>query len=623
MINKPFLIIFFSPLFIHCFSQTNGKGKEFAQPDLQTDSFKYVDALNRAAISMREKNPDSIFYYAKEAREIAERLDYSKGTASAMNNLGIVYAYHNNPQLALHYFNDAYNLYQNNQDTVNEAMLLMNMSLVLVSHDKKEKAFTYINKALLLENKLSNDSLTALVSANYILNFVDTIPKEQSKSYLEKAKLSAARCNNERITLLTNEAAAAIYFQNHQPDSAISLLQEMLAEAVKEGSPHQRLGILEQLGNYFFKTDTLKALPYFKQALDIAESGNYDVVAKRICGKVYNFYASRKDVANTALYAAKLIKLNRDEEARNNISGIDYLEYALKDQQLEEANIKNRNREIIIIALSTAAVLFIVLLSFIYRLYRLKKEHAATLQKLNIAVLRKNEQLQSNHAFNNTIISILAHDFRQPLIAIGTLSTLLKNIHSLSQERLDTLIETMEDSAETSLASFKNILQYIKPQLAGFVYEPASFNLQTLINEVVQPFLDTAEKHHIKLQNMVAENVKIEADKEMIQFINRNLIHNAVKFAPQNSTVTISAKVVDKEIIVSVDDEGKGISKDSLAHLFYFKNETAFEQRKEKGAGVALIICKDLIERMNGRIWAENSKEKGAIFCYALPLEAI
>jgi signal transduction histidine kinase len=585
------------------------------------DSLVYVDSLNHAGTLLHEKDPDSTFYFAKEARTIAQRLNYQKGIAASLNNLGIVFAYHNNPQLALHYFNDAYNIYQNIHDTGSIEMLLMNMSLVLSNHGKKDKAFTYMNKALSLSGMHSCDSITALVLSNFILNFIDTIPKDTANKYLAKAKNIFNKSNDLQIQLLVQQANAAVYFHNNQSDSAVALLHTTLSDALAGGDNYQSINILAELGNYYFKSDTAKALPFFKQALGIAESKNYNVIAKRISGRLYNFYTAQKNIANTSIYAAKLIQLNRDEEARNNISGVDYLEYALKDKQLEEAVIKNKKHKITIIGLSIASVLFLALIIFIYLLYRLNRLHAATLLQLNRIVTRKNEQLQSNHAFNNTIISILAHDFRQPLIAIGTLSTLLKNIHSLPQQRLDKLIETMEESAETSLSSFKNILQYIKPQLAGFVYEPVSFNLQILVDEVVHPFLDTAKQHHITLQNMVAENIRIEADKEMIQFINRNLIHNAVKFSPEHSTITISAKTVGKEIIVSIDDEGRGIQPDTLHNLFYFKNESEFDNRKNKGAGIALIICKDLIERMNGRIWAENAKEKGAVFYYALPVE--
>jgi K+-sensing histidine kinase KdpD len=68
-----------------------------------------------------------------------------------------------------------------------------------------------------------------------------------------------------------------------------------------------------------------------------------------------------------------------------------------------------------------------------------------------------------------------------------------------------------------------------------------------------------------------------------------------------------------------VQDEGKGISPEKLGSIFNFKAEMRYSNEKEKGAGVALMICKDFIEKMSGRIWAENAKEKGAAFCYALP----
>jgi K+-sensing histidine kinase KdpD len=104
-----------------------------------------------------------------------------------------------------------------------------------------------------------------------------------------------------------------------------------------------------------------------------------------------------------------------------------------------------------------------------------------------------------------------------------------------------------------------------------------------------------------------------------LQFINRNLIHNALKFSPEHGAITVSAEVGPTETIVCIRDEGKGINPEKLPQLFNFKSELQYDNDKEKGAGVALMICKDFADRMRGRIWAENGAGKGAVFCYALP----
>jgi K+-sensing histidine kinase KdpD len=144
-------------------------------------------------------------------------------------------------------------------------------------------------------------------------------------------------------------------------------------------------------------------------------------------------------------------------------------------------------------------------------------------------------------------------------------------------------------------------------------------SLKELIDEALLPFNLMAEGYHLKFINNVDSNVIIQADKELVQFIHRNFIHNAIKFSPQYATISISATVHPGETTICVQDEGKGISPEKLGSIFNFKAEMRYSNEKEKGAGVALMICKDFIEKMSGRIWAENAKEKGAAFCYTLP----
>ena len=255
------------------------------------------------------------------------------------------------------------------------------------------------------------------------------------------------------------------------------------------------------------------------------------------------------------------------------------------------------------------------------QLYRLRGKNAVTLEALNTAVNEQNEQLQQKHAFNNKLVSLLAHDFRQPIITAKNLAILLKEPDVFTPEELQQIIASIEVSSDTAIDIFENILQWIKRQLSGFHYEPVPLGLRDLVDQALHPFIPLGADQHITLINTVAETITIHADRELLQFVNRNFIHNAIKFSPAYSTITVSAEVTHSEVIVCVRDEGKGINPEKLPQLFDFKKELRYDNDKEKGAGVALMISKDFIDRMFGRIWAENAGGKGAVFCYALPNE--
>ncbi|MGF7038350.1 ATP-binding protein [Mucilaginibacter lappiensis] len=584
-----------------------------------TDSIKHVDALNRLGILMYESNVDSAFYYAKRARSIAERLKYQQGIADALNVLGIVYDLKGNLQLSLRYYNDAYNHYLAIHDSSNVVQALMNIGLVFNENKEDNKAIEFLNKASYLGSKLKKDSIMSLVLCNYLMMYPAEIPKDSLSIYLDQARQIATRYKDNRVLLAIDQIQAQLYLKNNEREKGISLLQKAVTEGIAMDLNYLSLDIIQSLGDLYHDTDTNKAVGYYKQGLYIAELRGYHWYEKLFGKKLYDIYISQNNLREVKQYSAKLLKLYDDEELFTNTSGFDYIDYALKDQELEATTIRSENRQVLMMVFGILFLLTVLTVLFVYRLYRLKQKHTVTLESLNRSVQLRNEKLEIDHGFNNRLVSILAHDFRQPIGTLKTLATVLKDTDSFTREELMELVDTMEHSSNISLEIFENILQWIKQQLSGFSYQPVSMSLKELIDEALQPFNLMGEEYHLKFINNVDSDVIIQADKELVQFIHRNFIHNAIKFSPQYSTISISATVHPGETTVCVQDEGKGISPEKLGSIFNLKAEMRYSNEKEKGAGVALMICKDFIEKMSGRIWAENAKEKGAAFCYALP----
>ncbi|MEN0052605.1 MAG: tetratricopeptide repeat-containing sensor histidine kinase [Mucilaginibacter sp.] len=584
-----------------------------------TDSIHYVDALNRLGLLMYESNVDSAFYCAKRARSIAERLKYQQGIADALNTLGVVYDLKGNLQLSLRYYNDAYNHYLALQDSSNVVQTLMNIGLVFNENKEDKKAIKIFNKAINLGNKIQRDSIMSLVLCNYLFLYPDQVPKDSAVNYLNKARQIALHYKDNRSLLEVDEIQALLYLKNNQRDKGIGLLQKAADEAIAMGLNYFSLDIIMSLGELYHNSDTNKAIDYYKQGLGIADLKGYHMYQKVFGKKLYDIYITQNNLSQVQFYSEKLLKLYDDEEQFTNTSGFDYIDYALKDQQLEAVIIKSQTKKMLIIVLGILLMITAVAVLFIYRLYRLKKKHTVTLEALNRSVVLRNKKLEIDHEFNNRLVSILAHDFRQPIGTLKTLAAVLKEADSFTHEELMDLVDAMEHSSTVSLEIFENILQWIKQQLSGFNYQPMPLSLKDLVDEALKPFNLIAEEYQLKFINTIDHDVVIHADKELLQFINRNFIHNAIKFSPRDSTISISAAMHPGETTICVQDEGEGISSEKIGSIFNFKSEMRYSNEKEKGAGVALMICKDFIEKMSGRIWAENGGKKGAAFCYALP----
>jgi len=583
------------------------------------DSTGYVDALNRLSMLSHLKSADSCFYYAEKAMAIGNRLQYKQGQADALNNMAIVYAIKTNTYLAAKYFNDALGLYRELKDSSNECQVIMNQGVILTIENKRKEGLEYFRQAYKLGEKLSKDSIQELVILNMI-QVDSTLSADSVRGLLSHARSIARRYNDERAMLVCFETEATQLLKSGRKNDAVNLLKNSVHYADSIGCEYERMNIYITLGDILIGDSTKEALQYYNNALNTSSLNGYTDFITASAEKLYDYYTSAKDTSHANKYAAVLLKEYRDYQNYVQQSGFSYLDYAL--QQKELATVKNNStvKKTVIIILSVLSATIIALLFFMMRAQQSRKKYVELLKQRNEQAGSRNAELQYKNEFNNRLISLLAHDFRQPLAAVKGMMALLKEPGALSKAEMDFLVSKIETSSDTSLEIFDNILHWIKKQVSGFVYEPTAMQLKELVDEAGRTLQYVTDKFSIVIVNNITDATTIMADKEMLQFVNRNLIHNAIKFSPSNATVSISAYKSAGEIVVAVKDQGKGMTKEKLDSLFNIFSKTQYASDKEKGSGVALVICKDFLERMNGRIWAESEPGKGTTFLYALPL---
>ncbi len=584
------------------------------------DSIQYVDALNRLALLAHLKSVDSCFLYAEKAKNIADRLKYKKGDADALNTIGIVYAIKTNTYLATKYFNQALNIYKDIGDSSNQCQLIMNLGVVLTIDKKPAEALDYFKTAYKIGNTLSHDSIQSIVIIN-LISADTTLSTDSVFTLLKHAKAIGSKYHDERILLVCNETQASLLIKQDKRGDAIELLQNSILYADSIGCEYERMNIYITLGDILIKDDSKQAIQYYSDVLKTSSTDGYTDYITASAGKLYDYYISIKDTIHANQYADLLLKEYRDYQQFVQQSGISYLDYALKDKELENVKANSEVRRDALIIVSILTVIIMILLFFMLLSIRSRKKFVELLKQRNEMAQSRNTELHNKNEFNNRLISLLAHDFRQPLAAVKGMMTLLREPGALSKEELDHLVANIERSSNTSLEIFDNILHWIKKQVSGFIYEPADMPLKELVEEAARSLQYITDKFNITIKNEVADGTTITADKEMLQFVNRNLIHNAIKFSPANSAVTINAIKNEKGIIVLVKDEGKGMTKEKVDSLFNIFSKTQYTSDKEKGSGVALVICKEFIERMSGHIWAESEPGKGTTFLYSLPLK--
>jgi signal transduction histidine kinase len=119
----------------------------------------------------------------------------------------------------------------------------------------------------------------------------------------------------------------------------------------------------------------------------------------------------------------------------------------------------------------------------------------------------------------------------------------------------------------------------------------------------------------------VDPNLRVYADKDMIAVVLRNLVFNAIKFSVKGSSISLRASLTGSNVRVDVIDSGIGIAEESINKLFALDKNTMTQGTEgETGTGLGLVLCKEFIEKNDGRIWVESKLGKGSIFTFVLPV---
>ncbi len=243
------------------------------------------------------------------------------------------------------------------------------------------------------------------------------------------------------------------------------------------------------------------------------------------------------------------------------------------------------------------------------------------LQEQNALLQEKNSQLQELNASKDKFFSIISHDLRSPFQVLLSLTQLLgDHLEMYSQEKIRTSVGHMRTSAEKLYALLENLLTWSRIQRGMMDYQPQHINVSSIIAQNVNLFIVNAEQKQITLSNSVQEELIVYADDNMVDAIIRNLISNALKFTHAGGNIIVSATHNEKDVQTAVADTGTGMNAETIAKLFRLDVKyQGVGTAGEKGTGLGLNLCKDLVEKNGGAIWVESEIEKGSTFTFTLP----
>jgi len=248
------------------------------------------------------------------------------------------------------------------------------------------------------------------------------------------------------------------------------------------------------------------------------------------------------------------------------------------------------------------------------------------LREEKIEIEEKRKQLEELNATKDKFFSIIAHDLKNPFnTVIGLSELLLYRYESYDEEKIKEFIGQIHQFSSNAYNLLDNLLQWARSQTGRIKVNPEIVNIKELVDENFNLLKNKAYEKDIKLKSEVDENIYSFADKNMINTVIRNLISNAIKFTPENGMVKVSAADYNNYYSkIEVEDNGIGISEEDIPKLFELTtNYTTEGTNEEKGTGLGLILCKEFVEKNEGKIWIEPKKTSGTIFKFTLPKKSL
>lgn len=233
----------------------------------------------------------------------------------------------------------------------------------------------------------------------------------------------------------------------------------------------------------------------------------------------------------------------------------------------------------------------------------------------------KNEELQKLNAEKDKFFSIIAHDLKTPFNSIiGFSEILVDQIKGKNYQGIEEYARIILHSSQRAMDLLMNLMEWSRSQTGRMEFSPQYHDIDVLINDATELLSDVAHQKLIAISKELPKNIRVFADKAMIDTLLRNLISNAIKFTNPGGSIVVSAEQKQDELMVTVSDNGVGIDADAISKLFRIEESYSTKgTQNEQGTGLGLILCKEFIEKHGGKIWAESEVGKGSKFCFTIP----
>lgn len=649
------IFIYFSILVLLFHSQ-NGISQQNKKDSLltlyrNTESFeklpsnKKIDIFNDIAGLYIFRNPDSIKFYAEKAIKLNRDKAYLDGYVTSLIKKANFYVEQGNQTQVQRLYRTADSLITKPEQFKVKIELLKAKSINNYFEGKLNQMLrnTYEAIELSQKNKLIEDEAILRQNLGFLYSNYRLFEEAETEYIIADSIWCLLKNNTRRVAALSNMSLNSLRAQNYEDfvkynDLGISILNPKI-------DPLWAFRIYRARAEYYLKIqDYSKAAVWMQKAdyilgdlvnrrehLEVYLLKSQIALAQKKYDEALHYstlsYNESKDLRDTSKIIAALDNLKTIAvEQRQFDKALDYFNHSdnLKEifneseaarelkflrakQQFDteralitiqnEKKIARRNQIITITVLLILALLAILWLI---------KNNVRNQKKANL-------KLQELNSTKDKIFTIIGHDLRSPISTLQELLELYKE-KEISDQEIAKITLRLKDNVDQNSYMLSNLLIWANSQMNGFTATPVKTNLLETFNNVYTIFSENISKKNIVLTQEICPNHFVLVDSNHLKIIVRNLLSNAIKFSNKRGRIYLKSKEEHNKISLTIEDNGIGISDKVINSLL--KKETIPTKRgtlNEKGTGLGLQLCKELIELNGGQLLIDNSNKVGTV----------
>lgn len=625
----------------------------------------YINRLNDLADAVRFYSADSLLQLSKQAIAYSMTSEYVYGETMGLLNLGTYYSDKGDTKNGIINFKKALEL----------AKSIAHASLIVETQNQLAGEYAYkgdyanaLNgylEALELATASENQRMVSILNENIATLYISQKDYDQALDYYKKVKRADELIGDEILIAQTSSNIASLYADMGKLDYAMFNANSSITVFEKHHLMDWIAYAYEVKGKIYLREKKYEwALFWYKQSEMIHHKivdhrGEIDLLhgmaeahlglkrdstSQRYAQKAFQLAESisstegKQKSANTLYKISKQRKNHEDALAYHEIyQGLSDTLALIENQQsltLLKTNLQHDKQKRVLIlenekqlakqrsyvnAAVAILLLFVIVTFLVKRNEKVQKRLNEKLKAQTEGLVEQEKELKEINETKDKLFSIVAHDLRGP---IGAFQGLLKlfNQGEIGQEEFMDFIPKLGNDIDHISFTLNNLLSWGQNQMNGLVTKPEIISLDNLVKDNINLLAESATKKSIKLSSNLSRNTLAWSDGNQIDIVIRNLISNAIKFTPTNGMITITSREESNHWEISVRDTGIGIEKEVLDNLFCDKNNhSTYGTDNEKGTGLGLTLCKEMVEKNKGTIWVESIVNRGTTFYFTVP----